>query len=122
MDNLDQKIKEFVQAIKETKEYQAYKKAADIYNNDKAAQKLLSDFQMARQTLDIFQQGNFPGQDEQNQKVENLLKEVRKNSVINEWIQAQRQLQDLIGGLATALSDNIDFPFTLPEKGCGCGG
>lgn len=123
MNILEQKLKEFCQAIVETKEYQAYKTAAKAYENDKEAQELLNDFQMAQQTLAIFRQGNFPGQEEQKGKVENLSKEVRQNKIINEWVKTQRQLKNLTGDLAISISGNLDFPFTLPpQKGCGCGG
>lgn len=87
MNNLDQKIQEFSQAIRETKECQAYKQAALAYGSDGAAQKLLNDFQMAQQELAILQEGGFSGQEEQKAKYENLLDEVRKNKVINEWFE-----------------------------------
>ena len=122
MNNLDQKIKEFSEAIRETKEFQVYEKANEVFKKDKEAQKLLEDFQMAKQTLAIFQQGSFPGQEEQREKVENLLKEVRKNEVIKEWIESQRRLQDLVSRLATILSSDLNFPFTLPQGGGGCCG
>ena len=122
MDNLDQKMKEFCGAVEETKEYQAYKKAAEEYGNDKEAQKLLNDLQMAQQELAILQDGDFSGVEEQSKKYEALLDEVRKNEVINKWIDTQKELAVLIGGLATAISGNLGFPFALPpKKSCGCG-
>ena len=123
MDNLDQKTEEFCQAVQGTKEYQAYRIAAARYGNDKEAQKLLNDLQMAQQELAILQDGNFSGVEEQNKKCEDLLNEVRKNEVINKWIDTQKELAVLIGGLATAISGTLGFPFTLPpKKSCGCGG
>ena len=123
MDNLDQKTEDFCGAVVETKEYQAYKKAAEAYSNDKEAQKLLNDFQMAQQELAILQDGDFSGVEEQNKKYEDLLDQVRENEVINRWFDTQKELATLIGGLATAISGTLGFPFTLPpKKGCGCGG
>lgn len=122
MNNLDQKIKEFSEAIQETKEFQDYAKANKVFQEDKDAQKLLKDFREAQQTLAIFQQGNFPGQEEQREKTENLLNEVRKNKVINEWAQTQKKFQALIARLATVLSNDLNFPFTLPQQGGGCCG
>ena len=123
MNNLDQKIKEFSQTIRETKDYQAYKKAAEIYDNDKEAQKLLNDFQMAQQELAILREGNFTGQEEQKEKFDYLLGKVRDNGVINEWIDNRNKIEGLVGDLAVALSRDLDFPFTLPpKKGCGCSG
>jgi len=123
MNGLEQKLQEFCQAVEETKEYQNYKNAAKIYDADKMAQKLLEDFQMARQELAILGQGNFSGQEEQKEKVEILLKEVQKSRVIGDWIISQRQLESLVGDLAATVSNRLDFPFTLPpKKGCGCSG
>jgi len=123
MNNLEQKLKEFCAAVEETKEYRDYNSAAKIYDADKAAQKLLEDFQMAKQELAILGQGNFPGQEEQKEIVESLLKEVRKSEVIGNWVTSQRQLETLVGDLAVAVSNKLDFPFTLPpKKGCGCSG
>jgi hypothetical protein len=121
MNNLDQKFKNFPKPSG-TKECQAYKQAALAYGSDGAAQKLLNDFQMAQQELAILQEGGFSGQEEQKAKYENLLDEVRKNKVINEWFETQKQMGVLIGDLATALSHDLNFPFSLPpKKSCGCG-
>jgi cell fate (sporulation/competence/biofilm development) regulator YlbF (YheA/YmcA/DUF963 family) len=123
MNNLDQKIGEFSLAIKETKEYLAYKQAAQIYDADRASQILLNDLQMAQQAVDIFEQGNFSGLDEQKKKYEDLLEKVRKNEAINEWVKTRKQMEILVGELATAISNDIGFPFNLPpKKGCGCSG
>ena len=123
MDNLDQKIKEFCQAVEGTKEYRDYRRAAGRYENDKEAQKLLNDLQMAQQELAILQDGDFSGVEEQSKKYEALLDEVRKNGIINKWVDSQKELAALIGGLAIAISGNLNFPFTLPpKKSCGCGG
>jgi len=122
MNNFEQKIKEFSEAIRETKEFQAYDRANRTFQEDKNAQKLLKDFQEAQQTLAIFRQGNFPGQKEQKEKTENLLREVQENKVINEWMQKQRYLQALIGNITTMLSNDLNFPFTLPQQGGGCCG
>jgi len=122
MNNLNQKIKEFSEAIRETEEFKNYKKTNELFQKDKEARKLLEEFQMAQQTLAIFQQGGFPGQEEQRRKVEQLLAQVRKNKVISEWIESQRRLQDLVAKLATSLSSDLNFPFTLPQGGGRCCG
>jgi len=122
MNNLEQKIKEFSEAIQGTKEFQNYAKANKTFQEDKNARKLLKDFQEAQQTLAVFQQGDFPGKEEEREKTERLLSEVRKNEVIKEWIETQKDLQVLIGRLATTLSNDLNFPFTLPQQGGGCCG
>lgn len=122
MNNLEQKIKELSEDIRQTKEFQDYQKANEVFQADKAAQKLLADFREAQQTLVIFQQGGFPGQEEQRARTENLLIEVQKNKIINEWIQARNNLQILIGGLARSLNDNLNFPFRPYQQGGGCCG
>lgn len=121
MNNLDQKTKEFLEAIRQTQEFQDYEKANERFQSDEEAKKLLQDFQAARQNLAILQQGNFPGLEGQKEKTEKLLTEVRKNKVINDWMQSQDKLQKLIGELADFLSNELGFPFTPPQKGCGCG-
>jgi len=122
MNNLEQKIIEFSQAIRETKEWREYDAAARTYESDKGAQKLLEDLQMAQGALDILEQGNFSGHEEQRKAYNQLLDEVRANHVINEWFDTRRRLEPLIGELAAVLSQKINFPFALPlKKGCGCG-
>lgn len=122
MNNLDQKIKEFSEAIRETTTFQEYQRANELFQKDKEARKLLEEFQMAQQTLAIFQQGNFPGQEEQKGKAEQLLVQVRNNRIISEWIESQRRLQELVNRLAISLSQDLNFPFTLPQGGGGCCG
>ena len=123
MDYLDQKTKEFCLAVEETKEYLAYKEAAEVYGRDKEAQKLLNDLQMAQQELAILQEGDFSGVEEQSKKYDDLLNDIRKNEAINKWVDTQKELAALIGGLAIAISGTLNFPFTLPpKKSCGCGG
>lgn len=123
MNNLEQKIKEFSQAIRETKECQAFKKAARTYDNDKEAQKLMNDFQIAQQELAILREGNFSGQEEQEEKYGILLKGVRTNAAINELVEARKKMEILIGDLAIGISNDIGFPFNLPpKKSCGCSG
>jgi cell fate (sporulation/competence/biofilm development) regulator YlbF (YheA/YmcA/DUF963 family) len=121
MNNLEQKIKEFSQAIQETRECQVFKKAAQTYDNDKEAQKLMNDFQVAQQQLVILREGNFSGQEEPEKKYEILLKEVRANAAINEFVEARKKMEILVGDLATTVSNEIGFPFNLPpKKSCGC--
>ncbi|MFA6376772.1 MAG: YlbF family regulator [Candidatus Paceibacterota bacterium] len=122
MDDLDKKTEEFCLAVEGTKEYREFKAAAEVYGGDKEAQKLLNDFQMAQQELAILQDGDFSGAAEQEEKFEKLLDEVRKNEAINNWIDSQKKLAILTGGLATAITGRLGFPFTLPpKKSCGCG-
>lgn len=123
MDNLEQKISDLSQAIRETKQYRDHENAARVYGGDEAAQKLMNDFQMAQQEYLILQQGGFSGQEEAKVRFEDLLDGVRSNKPINELVEARRKMEDLVGGLAVALSNDIGFPFNLPpKKGCGCSG
>lgn len=122
MNNLNQKTEEFIATIKETKEFQNFKKASEIYEKDENAQKLLKDFQMAQQKLAILQEGSFSGQQNQKEKVDSLRKEVGKNEVIKNWIDAQRKFQGLVGGLASAISSSLKFPFVPSKKRVSCCG
>jgi len=122
MNNLDQKIKDFILAIRETKEFNDYQKAEEIYKKDKDAQSLLKDFQLAQQNLVILKQGNFSGQEEQREKVEALQKEFDKNEVIRDWIETRKKFQDLVDRLTANISSDINFPFTFIQKSKGCCG
>lgn len=119
--NLEKKLKEFISAIKETKEYRAYQEADIILKNDKEASQLLADFQEAQQTLQVFQQGNFPGVQEQHQKVQDLYRKVQNNQIIMNWAKSQNKMQTLVGDLATDLTNQIKFFFAPPQKGGCCG-
>ncbi len=122
MNNLEQKTKEFIEAIKEMSEFKDYQKAEEIYKQDKDAQTLLKDFQMARQNLAILKQGNFSGQEEQREKFEDLQSQVRGNEVINDWIDKRKKFHGLVDSLASNISSDINFPFTYTQKSKGCCG
>lgn len=121
MNNLDQKTKEFLESIKQTEEFKNYQKANNEFQSDKKAQELLKDVQEAEQTLSILRDGSFEGLEEQKKKTEKLLDEIRKNKIINEWIQSRNKLQSLVGELAAFLSEDIGFTFTPPQKRSCCG-
>ncbi len=121
MENLNKKIKELSEAILETEEFKTYQKTKEELENDEKSSKLFNDFQEAQQKLAIFQQGDFPEKEEQKKKTEELLSQVRKDKKINNWIQAQKALGTLTGEIATALSNEVNFPVTLPTKKCGGG-
>ena len=122
MNNLDKKTQEFILAVKETKEFKAYKKALDVYKADKESQQLLKDLNLAQQNLAILEHGNFEGQKEQKEKVEDLLNKVRKNKVINNWIDTQKNLQPLINDLVSGIGTSLEFPFGFVKQKGGCCG
>lgn len=123
MSNLHEKACDFCAAIKETKEWRAYQNAAKIYGEDENARKLMNDFAMARQELAILQEGGFSGQEEQRKIFESLREQVRKNKAIGDLADARKKMEALVGDLAVAISNDIDFPFNLPpKKNCGCHG
>jgi len=77
--------------------------------------------QMAQGKLDILEQGNFEGLEEQKTLYDELLNQVRQNRAINDWFDSRKHMEPLVGELANALSRQINFPFTLPpKKSCGC--
>lgn len=119
--NLEKILKDLINAIKESKEYTNYQAADIVFKNDKEASQLLSDFQEAQQTFQVFQQGNFPGIQEQRQKVQDLYRKIQNNQIIMNWVKSQNKMQAFIGDLATYLTNHIKFPFTLPQKGGCCG-
>ncbi len=122
MNNLKEKTKDFILAIKETKEFQNFQKAEEEYRKDKDAQSLLKDFHIAQQNLTILKQGNFSGQEEQKEKIESLERQVSSNEIIKEWIEARKNFQSLIDQLAENISSDINFPFKYIQKSRGCCG
>ncbi len=121
MNNLEQKTKEFSEAVRQTEEFKNYQKADKEFQSDEKAKKLLQDFQKEQQTLKILEQGGFSGVDSQKEKTKKLSNEVQKNKVIKEWIQSREKLQKLIGKLAASLSNELGFVFTPPRKTSCCG-
>jgi cell fate (sporulation/competence/biofilm development) regulator YlbF (YheA/YmcA/DUF963 family) len=97
MNVLEQKIKEVSEAIRATREWQAYHRAKTAFQNDEGAKKLLNDYHMAQQTLSILEQGDFSGQEEQRKTTADLLDRVRQNIIINDHAKGQKDLQALKG-------------------------
>lgn len=120
MDKLNQRLKEFSKSVRETKEFQNYKKASDALEKDIKAKQLLYTFQDAQQTLAVFSRGSFSGLEEQKKKFSELNDEFQKNAVLVEWANAQNELQGLLSNLIGRLSEEIDFPFVASGGGC-CG-
>ena len=113
--------KNYIQALSETDEVKAYKKAASDFRNDAEARKLLSDFQETQRTFAVFRQGGFDGAKEEEQKLRDLDNKVAKNQKIQALIKTQQTLQSLVGELVGNISQGISFPFTQPQQGGCCG-
>ncbi len=122
MKKLNEKTKDFILAIKETREFQNFQEAEEEYRKDKDAQSLLKDFHIAQQNLIILKQGNFSGQEEQKEKIKSLERQVSSNEIIKEWIEARKNFQSLIDQLAENISSDINFPFKYIQKSRGCCG
>lgn len=119
---LEETIKDFIQAITDTPEYQTFKKAQDSFNKDKDAKKLLADFQNTQQTCAVFRQGGFSGVEEQEKRLRQLQHRLQQNLKINELIKSQRNLQSLVFELTNQISQEINFPFAQSQGGGGCCG
>jgi len=121
MSILENKLKEFTQSIRQTSEYQDYLEADKNFKSNKDAQKLLSDFQEAKQALLILKQGGFSGVEEQREKTDKLFNEVKNSLVINNWLQSQEKVRRLISELGKTLEEETGFSFTPPPKRSCCG-
>ena len=118
--NIKNALNELLNVIKESDVYKAYEKAKKQWSEAKESQKVLKDFLEARNTLGVFQQGNFPGIDEQREKVNKLYNEVNKDLNIQEWMEAQEKYQQFIWEQAEYLTKELGFNFSPKPKGC-CG-
>jgi len=119
---LDEKVDGFIQALVDTAEYQSYKKAQGVFNNDEKAKKLLADFQDTQQTYTVLRRGNFPGIEEQEKKLIELQKRLQQNSEIKDLISSQQNLQLLTSEIVNEITRRIEFPFVAPQAGGGCCG
>lgn len=118
---IENKTKEYIQALSEADEVKAHKKAVEEFESDSEAKKLLADFQEAQQTYSIFRQGGFDGVKEQEEKVKDLNDKLSKNKKIQNLIKTQQDLQSLVGDLVGDISQGINFPFVQPQRGGCCG-
>jgi cell fate (sporulation/competence/biofilm development) regulator YlbF (YheA/YmcA/DUF963 family) len=119
--NIKESLNSLIKIIQETEEYSNFKKVEKLWNEAKDAQKLLTEFLEARQTLQIFQQGNFPGLDEQKTKVKKLYEEVSKHKMIQDWMDAQDKYQQFIWEQADYLTEELGFSFSPKPRGGCCG-
>lgn len=117
---LEQKTKEFIQALTETAEFKAFAKAQDVFNRDEKAKKLLADFQSTQQTHAVFHQGGFPGVEDQEKRLRELQHRLQQNPKIKGLIEGQRDLQLLVSDLVNKISLGISFPFAPPQGSGGC--
>lgn len=114
-----EKTDDYIQALIKTDEVKAHKKAAEEFEKDDDAKKLLSDFQEAQNTYAIFKQGGFDGLKEQEEKVKDLDNKLSKNQKVQALIKTQQALQALVSELTGDISQGINFPFVQPQRG-GC--
>lgn len=120
-DTIYTRTKDYIQALSETDELKAYKKAVNDFRNNEEAKKLLSDFQETQRTSAVFRQGGFDGVKEEEQKLRDLNNKVSKNQKIQSLIKTQQTLQSLVGDLVGNISQGINFPFVQPQQGGCCG-
>lgn len=112
-------LDELTLKIKASKEFQKYTDAKKSWENSKDAQKLLQKYIDTRNTVRIFQQGNFPGLEEQQELLKSLYKEVDANTEIQEWGNAQDTYQQFIWEMAGYITETTGLDFAPKPKG-GC--
>jgi len=119
---LEEKTKDFIQALADSPEYQSLKKAREEFESDEKAKKLLTDFQNTQQTYAVFRQGNFPGVDDQEKRLRELQRRLQQNQKVNNLITSQREFQSLLSDITNEISRGINFPFAPQQTGGGCCG
>ena len=117
---LEQKTKDFIAALIDTAEYQAFKKAQDNFDSDNEAKQLVEDFNNTQQTYAVFRQGDFPGIEEQKERLNQLRSKLEQNPRISELLESESNLQLLVSDLANHISREIGVPFNQPQASC-CG-
>ena len=117
---LEQNTKDFIAALIDTAEYQAFKKARDNFESDNEAKQLVEDFNSTQQTLSVFRQGDFPGVEEQKERLNQLRSRLDQNATVSELLRSEQNLQLLVSDLANHISQEIGFPFNQPQASC-CG-
>ena len=117
---LEQRIKGFIAALIDTPEYQAFKKAHDNFDSDNEAKQIVEDFNNTQQTFSVFRQGDFPGVEEQKERLNQLQNSLQQNPKISELLESERNLQSLVSELANHISQEIGIPFNQPQASC-CG-
>lgn len=112
-------LDELTSKIQASKEFQEYTVAKQSWEKSKDAQELLQKYIDTRNTLRVFQQGNFPGVEEQQELLKSLYKQVDTNTEIQEWSKAQDSYQKFIWEMAGYITETTGFDFTPKPKG-GC--
>ena len=118
---LKNSLDDLLDSIVDTKEYKDYKKAESEWEKSKDSQKLLNEFVKARNTLGIYQQGNFSQSNDLEKRVQELHQKIKKDKNIEKWINAQSNFQSFIWEQAEYLSKKLKFPFSK-RPSCGSGG
>lgn len=117
---LEQKTSDFIKALIKAPEYQAFKKARDDYEGDNEAKQLVEDFNNTQQTFSVFRQGDFPGAEEQKERLSQLRSRLDRNATVSELLRSEQNLQLLVSELAKHISQEIGFPFNQPQASyCG---
>jgi len=117
---LEQKTRDFIEALVETPEYQAFKKAQENFDSDNEAKQLVDDFNNTQQTYAVFRQGDFPGIEEQKGRLDQLQVKLQQNPKISELLESESNLQALVSELASHISQEIGVPFNQPQASCCC--
>ena len=117
---LDQKTKDFIAALIDTPEYQAFKSAQENFDSDDEAKQIVEDFNSTQQAYNVFRKGDFPGAEEQKERLNQLRTKLEQNTRINELLKSEKDLQLLVSELADHISQEIGFPFNQPQASC-CG-
>lgn len=117
---LEQKTRDFIGALIDSPEYQAFKKAQENFDDDKEAKQLVDDFNNTQQTYAIFRRGDFPGIEEQKERANQLRSRLDQNATVVELLRSEQNLQLLVSQLVDHISQEIGFPFAQPQASC-CG-
>jgi cell fate (sporulation/competence/biofilm development) regulator YlbF (YheA/YmcA/DUF963 family) len=109
-------------AINESEEVRRYLAAKRRIQEDKQAQRLIREFQRKKELFDDAQRfGHFhPDYHKAKEEAEAFLRRMRENPVIGEYMEAEEQLDELLGEvsriIAHSVSDRIKVPVNDPRE------
>ncbi|GGE19199.1 regulatory protein YlbF [Marinithermofilum abyssi] len=108
-------------AINESEEVRRYLAAKRRVQEDAQAQRLIREFQRKKELFDDAQRfGHFhPDYHKAKEEAEAFLRRMRENPVIGEYMEAEEQLDELLGEvsriIARSVSDTIKVPVNDPR-------
>jgi len=119
MNNIEETIRYFSEAILQLPEFVRFQKAAKNLESNKEALSTLQDIQERIQTINTLQQNGLPISDEQRRDLSEAQAKMRANEVCMEYLRSQNLAVALAHKICNQLSQATGIPFTGGGGCCG---